>query len=86
MLRAERVKDGGDMSRAMQLAMSESEVTELCAKQKVAVSAIESLPGGGVRLVCSSAAGAEIVRQKVRSKVINVEQPREKRRLASTPW
>ena len=37
----------------MQLAMSERQAHDLCAKEKVAISALESLPGGGVRLVCS---------------------------------
>ena len=31
----------------MQLAMSEQEVLDLCAKEKIAVSAIEALPDGG---------------------------------------
>lgn len=74
------------MSRAMQLAMSEQEVLALCASQKVAVSAIERLPGGGVRLVCSSASGADIVRKKAKSKLLIAEQAREKHRPASPLW
>ena len=74
------------MSRAMQLAMSEREVLALCGKQNVAISAIETLPGGGVRLVCNSAAGAQLVREKAKSKVMKVEQVREKHRPDSTPW
>jgi hypothetical protein len=74
------------MSRAMQLAMSERQAYDLCAKQKVAVSAIERLPGGGVRLVCGSVSGAEIVRQKAKSKIIRVEEAREKHRPTTPLW
>jgi hypothetical protein len=74
------------MSRAMQLAMSERQATDLCAKQNVAVSAIEKLPGGGVRLVCNSTTGAEIVRLKAGSKIMLVEGAREKHRPATPLW
>ena len=74
------------MSRAMQLAMSERQAHDLCAKEKVTISALESLPGGGVRLVCSSASGAEIVRQKAKSKIMQVEEAREKHRPATPLW
>ncbi len=70
----------------MQLAMSEQEVLALCASHKVAVSAIERLPGGGIRLVCNSASGADIVRQKAKSKLMMAEQAREKHRPASPLW
>ena len=74
------------MSRAMQLAMSEQEVLALCTSEKVAVSAIESLPGGGTRLVCCSSSGADIVRRKAKSKIITSEQVREKHRPTSPLW
>jgi len=74
------------MSRAMQLAMSEKEVLALCASKKVAVSAIERLPGGGTRLVCCSSSGAEIVRHKAKSKIIVAEQLREKHRPTTPLW
>ncbi len=70
----------------MQLAMSEREVLDLCAAQKVTVSAIEPLPGGGVRLVCSSASGADIVRQEAKSKIMNVDQARERHRPVTPLW
>lgn len=74
------------MSRAMQLAMTEQEALALCASQKVTVSAIERLPGGGVRLVCSSSSGADTLRRKAKSKIIASEQLREKHRPASPLW
>jgi len=74
------------MSRAMQLAMSEKDALALCATHKIGVSAIEGLPGGGVRLVCNSSNGAELLRQKAKSKVIRAEQLREKHRPVSPLW
>ena len=74
------------MSRAMRLAMSKQEALEVCAAHNVGVSVIEPLPSGGVRLVCSSASGADIVRHKFKSKIVKVEQAREKHRPASPLW
>ena len=74
------------MSRAMQLAMSKRQAQDLCAKQKVGVSTIEALPGGGVRLVCNSSSGADTVRQKAKSKIMRVEEAREKHRPATPLW
>jgi hypothetical protein len=74
------------MSRAMQLAMSEQEALKLCASHNVGVSAIERLPGGGVRIVCNSSNGAEVLRQKAKSKVIAAEQVRAKHRPAAPLW
>ena len=70
----------------MQLAMSEQEVLDLCAREKIAVSTIEPLPAGGIRLVCSSVRGAEAVREKAKSKIVRVEQLRAKHRPASPLW
>ena len=74
------------MSRAMQLAMSERNALALCSLHHVAVSAIECLPGGGVRLVCNSTSGADLLRQKAKSKVMRAEQVREKHRPPSPLW
>ena len=74
------------MSRAMQLAMSENQARDLCAAQKVGVSTIEALPGGGVRLVCNSVRGADTVRQRARSKIMRVEQTRAKYRPSTPLW
>lgn len=74
------------MSRAMQLAMSEKEARSFCAKENVGVSVVEPLPGGGVRLVCNSATGAEILRQKAKAKIMSVEGPRQKHRPDSPLW
>ena len=70
----------------MQLAMSERDVLALCDAQKVRVSTVEPLPGGGVRLVCSSTSGADIVRRKAKSKLVAVEQARAKHRPTAPLW
>lgn len=74
------------VSRAMQVALSESEVIVHCAAANVTVSAIERLPAGGVRLVCNSVAGAEIMRRKFKSKVVRAEQARQKHRPVTLLW
>ena len=74
------------MSRAMQLAMSEEQALALCASEKVAVSALETLPGGGVRLVCNSVVGASVIRRKAKKKVLVNEKVRERHRPISPLW
>lgn len=77
---------GAPMTRAMQVAMSEQEVIAKCLAESVSVSAIEPLPSGGVRLVCSSVHGAEVMRLKFKSKIISEEQARERHRPVSPLW
>jgi hypothetical protein len=54
--------------------------------EKVGVSAIESLPGGGVRLVCMSSDGAALIRRKLKRYVIDGEAARERFRPATGTW
>jgi hypothetical protein len=70
----------------MQLAMSESEALAHCQAAKVAVSAIEPLPEGGVRLVCSSSDGAERIRKKFKAKIIGDERARQRYRPLTPLW
>jgi hypothetical protein len=74
------------MSRAMQLAMTESEARAHCLAAKVGVSVIEALPEGGVRLVCSSVDGADRMRRKFKPKLIGEERAREKHRPTGPLW
>lgn len=74
------------MSRAMNLNMDESAVMARCAKEKVGVSAIERLPAGGVRLVCMSGHGAELIRTKLKGQLIGGEVVREKHRPDKPMW
>jgi hypothetical protein len=74
------------MSRAILLSMSEGDVIGQCLKSKVGVSAIESLVGGGVRLVCRSGEGAELIRKTLRKHLIKGEAMRERYRPRTPLW
>lgn len=64
------------MSRTVHLAMAQPAVEAHCRAKNVDVSVVEPLPGGGVRLVCSSSAGAEKIRSTLKSKLIRGEVQR----------
>ncbi|HYI42896.1 MAG TPA: hypothetical protein VD768_04665 [Sphingomicrobium sp.] len=70
----------------MNLSLAESSVREHCRANAVEVSALEVLPGGGVRLVCSSADGAALIRNKLKSKLITGEVQRTRRRPPQLQW
>jgi hypothetical protein len=55
------------MSRAMFVNLSEDQVIAKCEAEQVGISALEKLPGGGVRLVCLSSDGAAIMARKFKS-------------------
>lgn len=74
------------MSRTVNLALSEDKVQAHCEKHKIDVSALEVLPTGGVRLVCSSGAGAEKIRSTLKSKLIRGEVSRTAIRPANPLW
>jgi hypothetical protein len=59
------------MSRVLLLKLSEAEATKACADNDVAISVIERLDSGGVRLVCVSNDGAAAMRHKLRTKLID---------------
>jgi len=74
------------MSRAILLSLDEGQVIAQCLKAKVGVSAIEGLVGGGVRLVCRSSAGAEIMRAALKKHLIEGEAVRERHRPKTPLW
>lgn len=75
------------MSRTLYLALDEGKVIACCLKEKIGVSAIERLPGGGVRLVCMSSGGAERIRTLLKSQLIeNNDAPRERHRPITPLW
>ncbi len=73
------------MSRTLYLKLDEGKVIARCSKEKIGVSAIERLPGGGVRLVCSSSAGAEQIRALLKSQLLDGDQVMRQRHRPSTP-
>jgi len=74
------------MSRVVMLRLDEDQVVSKCAAADVGVSAIESLPDGGVRLVCMSSNGAETMRRKLKSSLIKTDPRRELRRPRTPLW
>ena len=81
-----RVSQDSQLSRAMNLAMSESDVLDRCQAAGVGVSAVELLPAGGVRLVCMSGAGADLVRSLLSKKLIQGNVLRHKFRPSRPLW
>lgn len=74
------------MSRAILLSLNERQVIAQCLKAEVGVSVIEGLVGGGVRLVCRSLAGAEIMRETLKKHLIEGDAVRERHRPATPLW
>ena len=74
------------MSRAILLALTETEVREKCLEANVGVSAIERLLDGGVRLVCMSGKGADLVRSRLKPHLIEGEAVRERHRPRTPLW
>ena len=59
------------MSRAINLNLSEELVRQACETVGAEISVLEKLEPSGIRLVCTSAEGANAVRHKLRTKVID---------------
>jgi hypothetical protein len=74
------------VSRVVHLTLDEGVVVIRCLSEKVSVSAIERLPQGGVRLVCKSSEGAEIIRRKLKAYIIKGDVAREPHRPANPLW
>ncbi len=58
------------MSRAMNLALSEGEITTKCKDLGISISAIEPLPTTGTHLVCTTSEGADEIRRKLKKHLI----------------
>jgi hypothetical protein len=74
------------MTRAFNLAMTEAEVVQHCRDKSIAISAIEALPDGGVRLVCMSGHGAAQIRSKLKRQIIEGVVRRERFRPLRPLW
>lgn len=57
-------------NRATNLTMTEAEAIAKCNALGVGISVVEPLASGGVRLVCTTMAGAETLREKCKKQVI----------------
>jgi hypothetical protein len=58
------------MTRVIHVRLDEGEVVTRCLAAKVGISAIETLPSGGTRLICMSGDGAAVMRKKLKSELI----------------
>lgn len=74
------------MSRAINLSMTEAEILRHCQDKEIAVSALEALPDGGVRLVCMTGYGAAQIRSKLKGQIIEGEVRRERFRPVHPLW
>jgi hypothetical protein len=74
------------MSRALFVSLDEGQVVARCLAEKVGISAIERLPGGGVRLVCMSSDGAALMARKLKQHLISDDVTRERHRPTSPLW
>jgi hypothetical protein len=74
------------MSRAVNLTMALDAVVKHCHDKSIDISVVEPLPDGGVRLVCSSSYGAELIRRTLRSHLIAGDPRRERFRPRSPLW
>jgi hypothetical protein len=74
------------MNREILLSVNEGEARARCFEANVGVSAIERLVDGGVRLVCMSGRGAELIRTKLKSSVIEGDVIRTRIRPRSPLW
>lgn len=74
------------MSRVLFVSLDEGDVVAKCLAAKVGISAIERLPGGGVRLVCMSSDGAARMKRKLKPKLISDTVTRQSHRPASPLW
>jgi hypothetical protein len=74
------------MSREMFVSLDEADVVSRCLAEKVGISAIESLPAGGTRLVCMSGHGASVMTRKLKSHLITEDVIRQRHRPTRPLW
>ena len=74
------------MSRALNLSMTTAQVDRHCRQNGIAISVLEPLPDGGVRLVCMSNYGAAQIRSKLKGHIIEGDVRRERFRPRSPLW
>ena len=64
------------ISRAVNINAANAQVVAMCTKHKATISAIETLPSGGTRVVLMNAQGAAAIVKAFGSKVITGPVPR----------
>jgi hypothetical protein len=74
------------MSRVLLVDLDETQVIAKCAAGKVGISAIETLPAGGTRLVCMSSEGAAAMTRKFKGQLIKDPVTRAAHRPVHLLW
>ena len=74
------------MNRVLFVSLDEGAVMKRCTAANVGISALESLPAGGTRLVCMSSDGAATMRKKLKAYLIAGDPERERFRPAKPLW
>ena len=74
------------MSRVLFLSLDEGQVVTRCLSENVGISAIERLPGGGVRLVCKSGDDAVMMRRKLKPHLMDDTATRARHRPVTPLW
>ena len=74
------------MSRAINLDMAEGAIVKHCSDKGIGISVLETLPGGGMRLVCDSAYGAEQIRSQLKRHVLAMDTRRAAFRPRTPLW
>jgi len=74
------------MSRVLFLSLDEGQVVTRCLSENVGISAIERLPGGGVRLVCKSGDDAVMMRRKLKLHLMDDTATRARHRPVTPLW
>ena len=74
------------MSRAMFIQKDQDDVEKICAKAKIAISTLETLPAGGTRLVCLTSADADEARTAFGKSVMAGRQQRSPMSISPSKW
>ena len=74
------------MSRVVFLNLDEGQVVAHCLTEKIGISALEYLPGGGVRLVCKSGEGAGLIAAKLKKHLLDNDVTRQRHRPVTPLW
>lgn len=64
------IRVGTEGSRAINIDATEADVRTICVKHGVAISAIETLPSGGTRVVLLNSEAAERIRTSFKAKLL----------------
>lgn len=73
-------------ARALFVSLDEKTVVSRCGKADVTISAIEKLPQGGVRVVCTSVDGATVMKKKFKSHLLPETVARQAYRPTAPTW